>query len=282
MCKGCCKWTRAKARTGLVFMKCSRVTRRNCAECEHWTENNSYHSVRKDSEPQQPWTRAMQTVVLVGLFVLWCWWDNWVQSSRSLWYQMPKQCTKDSAHSSIEGAFQTQHFKHNCSVIIYHFIIFIFSKNWSYFIIHILPVILWKQTKQVSPDVPLPSNIFQLILREPEAFSSQIRYVIFPACSGSMLGFPVRMCLENLQGKALRRRPDQMPWPTPLAPFDTIEQHLYPELPLDVWTPLTIYHEETYFVYLCPGCPYFFLHRNFLKKKKTKQNKTKLFARNVQ
>ncbi len=46
----------------------------------------------------------------------------------------------------------------------------------------------WQQAKQSIQHVPLPSNIFQLLRGDPEAFPGQMRYVIPPACSGSASG----------------------------------------------------------------------------------------------
>ncbi|XP_054874822.1 protein-cysteine N-palmitoyltransferase HHAT isoform X2 [Amphiprion ocellaris] len=62
-----------------------------------------------------------------------------------------------------------------------------------------------QQMKQVIPDVPPPSNTFQLFLGDPEAFPGQMRYIIPPAGSGSTLGSPPWWtCLENLQRKSLQ------------------------------------------------------------------------------
>ncbi|XP_051795813.1 prolyl 4-hydroxylase subunit alpha-1-like isoform X3 [Acanthochromis polyacanthus] len=46
---------------------------------------------------------------------------------------------------------------------------------------------------------PSPQQHFQLFLRDPEAFSGHMRYIIPPVCSGSSPGFPPRWtCAENL------------------------------------------------------------------------------------
>lgn len=51
---------------------------------------------------------------------------------------------------------------------------------------------------------PTPQQCLQLLLGDPKAFSSQIRYIKSPECSGSTQGFPIsRMCLENLKGRRL-------------------------------------------------------------------------------
>ncbi len=72
----------------------------------------------------------------------------------------------------------------------------------------------WQQAQQSSPDVPLPSNTFQLLWGDPEAFPGQMRYVIPPACSGSTPGSLASwMYLENLHRKPPRRHLDQMPEP---------------------------------------------------------------------
>jgi len=42
-----------------------------------------------------------------------------------------------------------------------------------------------QQVQERNPDVPLPSNTLQLLLRDPEAFPGQTRYIISPKCSGS-------------------------------------------------------------------------------------------------
>lgn len=67
----------------------------------------------------------------------------------------------------------------------------------------------WQQAKVGSPDIPLPTNAFQLLLGDPEAFLSQARYVISPVYSGSNPGSSMssKTCLENLHRKAPRRHP---------------------------------------------------------------------------
>jgi len=47
-----------------------------------------------------------------------------------------------------------------------------------------------QQAKQSTPDVPLSSNSFQLLLGDPKVFPGQMRYAIPPACSGSTPGPP--------------------------------------------------------------------------------------------
>lgn len=85
-----------------------------------------------------------------------------------------------------------------------------------------------------SPDFPLSSNVFQLSLGDPEHFPCHIRYTISPVCSGRTPGSPTCwMCLENLQMP--RKHPDKLPKPPQMAPFNTMRQRLYSELPLDVW-----------------------------------------------
>ena len=45
----------------------------------------------------------------------------------------------------------------------------------------------WRQQVQEgTPDIPLPSDILQLLLGDPEAFSGQKGYISPPACSGSV------------------------------------------------------------------------------------------------
>ncbi|MEQ2206878.1 hypothetical protein XENOCAPTIV_004079 [Xenoophorus captivus] len=59
---------------------------------------------------------------------------------------------------------------------------------------------------------------------------SERRYFPSTECVSS-LGFnPRRMCLENLQRKAFRTHPDQMPEPLQPTPFYVEEQQLYFEL----------------------------------------------------
>lgn len=77
----------------------------------------------------------------------------------------------------------------------------------------------------------LPSDIFQLLLRNPEAFPVQMRYVIPPASSRSTPRSPSTWTVPNLQRKAPRRPYDQMPEPTQMSPLD------YSELPLDIRAP---------------------------------------------
>ncbi|XP_056134186.1 transcription factor 25 isoform X2 [Lampris incognitus] len=78
----------------------------------------------------------------------------------------------------------------------------------------------WQQAKEGTPDVPLPSNALQLFLGNPKAFPCQIGHVVPPANSGSTPGFPpIWTCPENLQRKAPRRHPNQMPEPRQLTPF---------------------------------------------------------------
>lgn len=48
----------------------------------------------------------------------------------------------------------------------------------------------WQQAKQGGADVPLPSNAFQFLLGDPEAFPGQMWYIISPASSGSTPGSP--------------------------------------------------------------------------------------------
>ncbi len=76
--------------------------------------------------------------------------------------------------------------------------------RWS---IHFLTLIRvashWQYVKHGSPDVPLLRNVFQLLLGFPEAFSSQMRCIISPACSGSIPGSSTSwMIPENFQRKA--------------------------------------------------------------------------------
>ena len=81
----------------------------------------------------------------------------------------------------------------------------------------------WQQAEQGAPGPLLPSNVFQFLLGDPEAFPGQLGYVIPPVSSGSPTCWT---CPENIQGEAPRRHPDQMPEPPQLAPFETKEQLL--------------------------------------------------------
>ncbi|TWW59156.1 hypothetical protein D4764_06G0006860 [Takifugu flavidus] len=45
-----------------------------------------------------------------------------------------------------------------------------------------------QQPKKRSPDFPLPSYLFQLILRDPQAFPDQSRDIVSPTCPGSSRG----------------------------------------------------------------------------------------------
>ena len=101
------------------------------------------------------------------------------------------------------------------------------------------------QAEQGAPGPLLPSNVFQFLLGDPEAFPGQLGYVIPPVSSRSTSWSPTSwMCPENLQGEAPRRHPDQMPEPPQLAPFDAKEQRLYSELPPDVRAPHPISKAE--------------------------------------
>lgn len=95
-----------------------------------------------------------------------------------------------------------------------------------------------QQAKQGVPHSPLPSHAFQLILGDPEALPGQMGYVVPPANSGSNSRSPPSWkCRVNLQRKASRWRPDKIPQPPQLTPFNKKEQQLYSELPLNVRTP---------------------------------------------
>jgi len=54
--------------------------------------------------------------------------------------------------------------------------------------------------------MPLPSDTFQLLVADLEAFPGQRGHII--SAPGPP---PSRMCLENHQRKATRRHPNQMP-----------------------------------------------------------------------
>ncbi len=95
----------------------------------------------------------------------------------------------------------------------------------------------WQQAKQDSPDVPLSSSVFQLLLGDPEVFPSQMRYVIYPACSGSTLR---SLTSWTSIRRHPRRHPDQMLKPPQPAPFYVTEQRLYCELRPDIWAPYPI------------------------------------------
>ncbi len=59
------------------------------------------------------------------------------------------------------------------------------------------------------PDI---SFIFQFLLGDPEVLPSQMKYIISPACSGSIPGFPTSWTSpENLERRAPRRHSDEMP-----------------------------------------------------------------------
>jgi len=69
--------------------------------------------------------------------------------------------------------------------------------------IHFHPLSRRQQTQLADPDFPLTRDIFQLILGDPDAFTSQPGDVIPPACAGSSRGSPPRWtCLENLKREA--------------------------------------------------------------------------------
>lgn len=61
----------------------------------------------------------------------------------------------------------------------------------------------WWQHDQAIPDIHLLSNIFQLVLEDPEEFPSQMRHLFTLACSRPILRSP-RSWLhpENLQREA--------------------------------------------------------------------------------
>ena len=53
----------------------------------------------------------------------------------------------------------------------------------------------WQQAEQGAPGPLLPSNIFQFLLGDPEAFPGQLGYVIPPASSVSTLWSPTSWTL---------------------------------------------------------------------------------------
>lgn len=88
-----------------------------------------------------------------------------------------------------------------------------------------------------SPDIPHPSNVFELLLRGCQGFSlARIRalQLISPACSGSLTSWA---CLEDLEWTAPRRHPNQMTETPQLTPFNVKEHRLYSQLPLDIGAP---------------------------------------------
>ena len=90
-----------------------------------------------------------------------------------------------------------------------------------------------QQLHQGAPDFPVPSNIGDLLLGDPEAIQSQRVDVIPPSGPWSAPGSsPSGTCLEDLPREALEWHPNQMPEPPQLAPFQAKE--LYSEaLPSD-------------------------------------------------
>ncbi|TWW80518.1 hypothetical protein D4764_01G0003330 [Takifugu flavidus] len=62
-----------------------------------------------------------------------------------------------------------------------------------------------QQPKERSPDFPLPSYLFQLIRRDPQAFPDQSRDIVSPTCPGSSQGSPTGgTCPEHLTREASR------------------------------------------------------------------------------
>lgn len=62
--------------------------------------------------------------------------------------------------------------------------------------------------------LPFPSHFLELFQGGTEAFPSQLRGIISPACHGSALGPPAcRTCLNQLTERVPWRHPDQMPKP---------------------------------------------------------------------
>lgn len=78
----------------------------------------------------------------------------------------------------------------------------------------------WQHDKQAIADIPVQSNIFQLVLEDPEAYPKQMRYLFTPACSQSIPRSPCsRSCPENLQREA-----PQIHKPPQLTSFHPKEQ----------------------------------------------------------
>ncbi len=91
----------------------------------------------------------------------------------------------------------------------------------------------WLQAKHGSPDMPLPSNIFELLLGDPEVIQSQMRYIISPVCSGSTPGSPTSCtCIETSVWKVPRRHPDQMPEPPGSFPHKRAAALLWAPYPI--------------------------------------------------
>lgn len=78
-----------------------------------------------------------------------------------------------------------------------------------------------QQAKQVSPDILFPIHILQLLLEDHKVFPGQMKYIILPACSGS---------LEKTSGMRDQRAEKVQE----LASFDVKEVQFLPEVFPDV------------------------------------------------
>ncbi|KAK0144409.1 hypothetical protein N1851_017229 [Merluccius polli] len=85
----------------------------------------------------------------------------------------------------------------------------------------------WGQAEQGAPGPLLPSNVFQFLLGDPEAFPGQLGYVILPVYL--MVSYQLDVPRKPPRGG---------------APFDAKEQRLYSELPPDVRAPHPISKAE--------------------------------------
>ncbi|XP_061664447.1 deaminated glutathione amidase isoform X2 [Syngnathoides biaculeatus] len=80
------------------------------------------------------------------------------------------------------------------------------------------------------PDFLFPSHFLKFFRRDPEAFPSQPRDVVSPACPGSSSGsLSGGTCPEHLTREASGRHPDQMPQPPHPAPLNAEELRLNTE-----------------------------------------------------
>ena len=101
-----------------------------------------------------------------------------------------------------------------------------------------------QQAKQGIPVIPLPSNAFQPLLRDPEAFPDQLRYIISPSESWIYPRVSSQLDVPRKHPKG-GSHPNQMPKPPQLAPLKPKWSGSIFELLPDVRAPRSISEAAT-------------------------------------